>query len=110
MDPRKLSRRSANVARQAIANTGRGELRWLEVENEQGDVVLLCAGGVEAGECCDVGEKIVGKMSGRKMPMGLQEFFAAPLAKFFSRSITRFEHSVGVEETTVSAGDSNFHR
>jgi len=81
----------------------------LEIEDEQGDVVLLCASGAEAGKCRDAGKKIVGKTSGREMPMGLQELFAARLAKFFSRSVTGFEDSIGVEETTVSAANSNFY-
>src|ERR1700756_6039382 len=82
----------------------------LEVEHEQGDIVLLCAGGTEAGKCGDGGKKIVGKASGRKMPMRVQEFPAAQFAKFFSRGITGFENAIRVEKTAVSAGDSNFHR
>jgi hypothetical protein len=82
----------------------------LEIEDEQGDVVLLCARGAEAGKCRDAGKKIVGKTSGREMPMGLQEFFAARFAKFFPRSISRLENSISVEETTVSVGNLNFHR
>jgi hypothetical protein len=36
----------------------------LEIEDEQGDVVLLCATGAESGKCRDAGKKIISKMRG----------------------------------------------
>jgi len=44
----------------------------LEVEDEQSDVVLLGAGGVETGKCRNVGEQIVGKTTGGNIATRLQ--------------------------------------
>jgi len=42
--------------------------------------------------------------------MRLQEFLQRDFAKFFSQRIGGFENSISVQETTVTAADSNFHR
>ena len=71
----------------------------MEVEDEEGNVVLLRARGVVTGKTGDVREEGVSETSGRDIQLPFQEFFAACLAEFLLRGVLGFEESVRVEHT-----------
>jgi hypothetical protein len=82
----------------------------LKVEDEEGNVVLLRAGGVVAGKTGDVVEEGVSETSARAIELRFQEFFAARLAEFFLRGVLGFEESVRIEQTAISGTKADFHR
>src|ERR1700730_12647477 len=82
----------------------------LKVEDEEGNVVLLRAGGVVAGKTGDVVEESVSETSGRDMELRFQEFFAACLTEFLLGGVLGFEESVRIEQTAISGTNADFHR
>src|SRR5260370_12885748 len=83
---------------------------FLEVEDEEGNVVLLRAAGVVAGKTGDAVDEGVGETSGRNIALRFQEFFAARFAEFFLRRVLCYEDSVRVEQTAISGTNAEFHR
>ncbi len=78
-----------------------------EVENDEGDVVVLAALSVP-GPVRKVGEKRSGKSVGRHGEMRFQKFLDAGLAVLFVRSVHGLEGAVGVEEEPVAGAKGNF--
>src|SRR5437773_9604528 len=76
----------------------------LKVEDEDGNVVFLRAGGVVAGKTGDVVEEGVSETGGRDIELRFQEFFAACLAEFFLRGVrmfhTRYQQIAMAENST----------
>src|SRR4029077_4360291 len=88
-----------------------GERRvLLKVEDEEGNVVFLRAGGVVARKTGDVVEEGVSETSGRDIEPRFQEFPAACLAEFLLHGVLGFEESVRVEQTAISGTNADFHR
>src|SRR6266481_9642265 len=106
LDLANLNRRSGEAMHRKILRLQRV---LLKVEDEEGNVVLLRAGGVVAGKTGDVVEESVSETSGRDMELRFQEFFAACLAEFFLHGVLGFEESVRIEQTAISGANADFH-
>src|SRR6266704_376594 len=85
-----------------------GFLRTFEVEEEQGDVVLLALIRGQAGPVGDFGEEGVGERVGGQGFVGFHETHEAVGAGQLFRGIGGFDNSVGVENVAIAGFESEF--
>src|ERR1700687_4312497 len=83
--------------------------RWQEVENQQGDVVVVGRLCLDAGPATKFEQQGIREVRRGRGRSG-EKFLQARLAELFARGVHCLQDSVGKEKNAVTGIERNFHR
>src|ERR1700746_879290 len=82
--------------------------RWQEVENQQGDVVVVSTLRLRARPAAKFEQQRVREVR-RGRERNREKYLQARLAEFFARGVHGLQDSVGKEKNAVTGIERNFH-